>query len=167
MESLIHQKTLSTCVFGGKKFNWSFPVIFISRKHSRTPMVVQWLGLYTSTAKGVGSIPGWGTKIPCAVGSQKKKKRKKERKKERKQAYVLSAMLFPPGGFLLGILKYLNFCATHISYMSFWTRPNSSPIKLLTLNRTELINKGIESCINTVQVEGQFKMETRKHLKCS
>ena len=78
-------------------------------------MVVQWLGLYTSTAEGVGSIPGWGTKIPRAVGSQKKKK-----KKERKKAYVFSAMLFPPGGFLLGILKYLNFCATHMSYMSFW-----------------------------------------------
>ena len=73
-------------------------------------MVVQWLGLYTSTAEGVGSIPGWGTEIPRAVGGQKKKKK----------AYVLSAMLFPPGGFLLGILKYLNFCATHMSYMSFW-----------------------------------------------
>lgn len=60
--------------FGGKKFIWSFPVIFISRKHSRTPMVVQWLGLYTSTTEGVGSIPGWGTKIPRAMGSQKKRK---------------------------------------------------------------------------------------------
>ena len=96
MESLIHQKTLSTCVFWGKKFNWSFPVIFISRKHSRTPMVVQWLGLYTSTAKGVGSIPGWGTKIPCAVGSQKKKK---ERKEESicLVSYVVSSWWIPPG----------------------------------------------------------------------
>lgn len=60
--------------FGREKFNWSFPIIFISRKHSRNPMVVQWIGLYTSTAEGVGSIPGWGTKILCAVGSQKKRK---------------------------------------------------------------------------------------------
>ena len=29
-----------------------------------TSLVVQWLGLCTSTAEGVGSIPGQGTKIP-------------------------------------------------------------------------------------------------------
>lgn len=28
------------------------------------PLVVQWLGLYTSTAQGMGLIPGQGTKIP-------------------------------------------------------------------------------------------------------
>ena len=28
---------------------------------------VQWLGLHASTAGGVGSIPGWGTKILHAV----------------------------------------------------------------------------------------------------
>ena len=27
-------------------------------------LVVQWLGLYTLTAKGQGSTPGWGTKVP-------------------------------------------------------------------------------------------------------
>ena len=28
---------------------------------------VQWLGHLTFTAKGLGSIPGWGTKIPQAM----------------------------------------------------------------------------------------------------
>ena len=37
-------------------------------------MAVQWLGLHASTAGGMGSIPGWETKIPHAKqGSQKKK----------------------------------------------------------------------------------------------
>ena len=37
--------------------------------------MVQWLGLCTFTAVGLGSIPGWGTKIQqAAMHSQKKKK---------------------------------------------------------------------------------------------
>ena len=40
--------------------------------------MVQWLGLGTLTAKGLGSIPGWGTKISHAAGRgpppQKKQK---------------------------------------------------------------------------------------------
>ena len=32
----------------------------------RTSLVVQWLRLY-SNARGSGSIPGQGTKIPCAT----------------------------------------------------------------------------------------------------
>ena len=39
-----------------------------------TPLAVQWLGLRVSTARGVGSIPGWGTKIPHATPLQAKKK---------------------------------------------------------------------------------------------
>ena len=42
-------------------------------------LVVQWLGLCVSTAEGVASIPGGGTKIPQAA--QRSQKRKKERKK--------------------------------------------------------------------------------------
>ena len=34
-------------------------------------LVAQWLGLYAFTAKGPGSIPGWGTKIPQASHSEK------------------------------------------------------------------------------------------------
>ena len=30
-------------------------------------LVVHWLELGTFTAEGVGSIPGWGTKIPQAA----------------------------------------------------------------------------------------------------
>ena len=30
-------------------------------------LVVLWLGLCTATAGSVGSIPGWGTKIPQAL----------------------------------------------------------------------------------------------------
>ena len=31
-------------------------------------LVAQWLGLCAFTAKGSGSIPDWGTKIPQAMG---------------------------------------------------------------------------------------------------
>ena len=30
-------------------------------------LAAQWVGLSTSTARGMGSIPGWRTKIPHAV----------------------------------------------------------------------------------------------------
>ena len=36
-------------------------------KNGGTSLAVQWLRLCASTAGGVGSIPGWGTKIPHAV----------------------------------------------------------------------------------------------------
>ena len=41
-------------------------------------LVVQWLRLRVSTAGGVGSIPGQGTKIPhiCLAVGQKEKKKK-------------------------------------------------------------------------------------------
>ena len=38
--------------------------------------MVQWLRLNTSTAGGIGSIPGWGTKIPHALWVQTKEKKK-------------------------------------------------------------------------------------------
>ena len=40
-------------------------------------LVVQWLGLCTFTAEGVGSIPGWGTNILQEAWRGRKKKRKK------------------------------------------------------------------------------------------
>ena len=43
-------------------------------------LAVQWLGLHASTAKGTGSIPGQGTKIPQAVWCSQKTERKKENK---------------------------------------------------------------------------------------
>ena len=43
-------------------------------------LVAQWLRLHASSAGGVGSIPGWGTKIPHSVwhGQKKKKNYNKE-----------------------------------------------------------------------------------------
>ena len=41
-----------------------------------TSLVVQWLGLCTSTAGGSGSILGHGTKIPHAMQHGQKKKKK-------------------------------------------------------------------------------------------
>ena len=35
-----------------------------------TSLAVQWLGLHASTAGGMGSIPGQGTKIPCGVAKK-------------------------------------------------------------------------------------------------
>ena len=50
-------------------------------KHE-TPLVVQWLGLHTSTAGGVGSIPGQGTKVQHAAwrGQNVKKQTNKQTK---------------------------------------------------------------------------------------
>ena len=45
----------------------------------RTSLVVQWLRLLTSNAGmqwGLSLIPGWGTKIPCAVWCGQKRKKK-------------------------------------------------------------------------------------------
>ena len=44
--------------------------------------MVQWLGFHAFTAKGGGSIPGWGTKIPeAALCSQKKEGGQHEQQK--------------------------------------------------------------------------------------
>ena len=37
--------------------------------------MVQWLGLCASSAGGMGSIPGWGTKIPHATWHGQKTKK--------------------------------------------------------------------------------------------
>ena len=39
----------------------------IDKRRIGNSLVVQWLGLYTFTAEGVGSIPTLGTKIPQAM----------------------------------------------------------------------------------------------------
>ena len=51
-----------------------------------TTLAVQWLRLWASTAGGVGSIPGWGTKIPraeCGVAKKKQNKTKPNKKPKR------------------------------------------------------------------------------------
>ena len=41
--------------------------VFLNTSQPGTSLVVQWLGLCASTARDMGSIPGWGTKIPHAT----------------------------------------------------------------------------------------------------
>ena len=49
------------------------------KEKDRTSLVVQWLRLSASTAGGVGSVPGQGTRIlPAAWCSQKKKERERK-----------------------------------------------------------------------------------------
>ena len=48
------------------------------RRKLRTSLAVQWLGLRTFTAEGLGSIPVLGTKIPQAKWYSRKKKKEKE-----------------------------------------------------------------------------------------
>ena len=53
--------------------------------------MIQWLGLHALTAKGLGLIPGWGTKIPqAACYSQKIKER--EREKQRREPLRLTSV---------------------------------------------------------------------------
>ena len=47
--------------------------------------MVQWLRVHASTAGGMGSIPGQGTKILHAAQCEKKRKKERERKKERRE----------------------------------------------------------------------------------
>ena len=44
--------------------------------------MVQWLGLFTYTAKGAGLIPGWGNKILQTAGRGQKLKKKKVKRNE-------------------------------------------------------------------------------------
>ena len=54
-----------------------------------TSLAIQWLGLCAFNAKGVGSIPGQGTKILHITwhGQEHFFKKKKKRKKERNSPY--------------------------------------------------------------------------------
>ena len=49
--------------------------LLIRKAQLGTSLVVQWLSLCTSTAGGVGLIPGQGTKIPHAAWPRQKKKK--------------------------------------------------------------------------------------------
>ena len=66
-----------------------FPPAHIIFKNRRggTSLMVQWLQLHAPNAGGMGSIPGWGTKIPHATqhGQKKKRNKKEERKEGRKE----------------------------------------------------------------------------------
>ena len=65
-------------------------------EHSGNSLVVQWLGLGASTAGGLGSIPGWGTKISQATQcSPPKKKNHVEYSKDACSNYLTSLALHP------------------------------------------------------------------------
>ena len=66
--------------------------------------MIQWLGLLTVTVEGLGSIPGWGTKIPQAMPMQQKKEKKN--KHERSASVNLPLVNFYP--YLLSLLKELK-----------------------------------------------------------
>ena len=58
-------------------------------KELGTSPEVQWLRLHTSTARGVASIPGRGTKIPGALWPKRRKNLKKEIKELNKWRDIL------------------------------------------------------------------------------
>ena len=65
--------------------------------HLRNSLLVQWLGLCTFTAKGLGSIPGQGPNIPQAMfcGQKKKKKPTKIQKQKTGLDLAASSLLLP------------------------------------------------------------------------
>ena len=52
----------------------------------RISLAVQWFGLCAVTAKGAGSVCGWGTKIPQATKHSQNSNKKNEKKREKKRA---------------------------------------------------------------------------------
>ena len=56
-------------------------ILYVYKKSKDgTTLAAQWLGLCASNARGAGSVPGQGTKIPHAAHrSQKKKNMSKSR----------------------------------------------------------------------------------------
>ena len=50
------------------------------KKKTRNPLAVQWLGFRASTAGGMGSIPGQGTKIPHAMQHGQKERERETNK---------------------------------------------------------------------------------------
>ena len=65
----------------------TIPFIIASKNQTKpgTSLVVQWLRPHASNARGTGSIPGWGTKIPHAAGYDQGKKKKKLKNKNPKK----------------------------------------------------------------------------------
>ena len=60
---------------GNKLSNHSNPEAVPSSAEGAKSLAIQWLGLHTFTAKGLGSVPGQGTKIPQAAQPKKKERK--------------------------------------------------------------------------------------------
>ena len=80
LSTLLQQVRMATCILAPlQRRRWSdrlSPGLYKAAEEARTKtavpgssLVVQWLRLHPSIAAGTGSIPGWGTKIPHASGS--------------------------------------------------------------------------------------------------
>ena len=52
--------------------------VLFGKQSMGTSLAVQWLGVRASTARGTGSLPGRGTKIPQDVWRGRKKEKEKE-----------------------------------------------------------------------------------------
>ena len=66
----------SVCYLLSSAFKKFIKFDLYQKKKGGTSLVVQWLRLHTSSAGGMGSIPGRGTKILHVVQCGQKKKKK-------------------------------------------------------------------------------------------
>ena len=64
---------------------------FLKKLKIGNSLVIQWLGLHIVTAKGPGSIPGGGTKIPQAAWHSQKKKKREREKETKNRARIRSS----------------------------------------------------------------------------
>jgi len=53
--------------------------VHISRNVPGNSLAVQWLELYSFSAEGMGSILGWGTRIPQTVWHDQARKKKRRK----------------------------------------------------------------------------------------
>ena len=72
----MHNKSLLSCCFQ-IFFDFGFQQFMMGNS-----LVVQWLGFRASTAGGMGSVPGQGTKIPQTTQHGQKKKQKQNPKNQ-------------------------------------------------------------------------------------
>ena len=54
----------------------------LKKLRTENSLAVQWLGLCTFIARALGSIPGWGTKIPHALKHNRKQKARSSKQPE-------------------------------------------------------------------------------------
>ena len=82
-------------------------------------MVVQWLGLCAFITEGLGSVPGWGTKILQAVQCGQKKKVKRglrSKTREEEKGRIIEGLVGP--GRSLDLIR-LYYFVKHFECLSF------------------------------------------------
>ena len=93
----------------------------MASRHFRIPshgscLVVQWLGLHTSTARDTGSISGQGTKIAQATWQKKKKKKSQARQPTTWPRKQISSLLFCTGHHVCPTCSITIFLTLNSSY---------------------------------------------------